>query len=261
MAILGVVASFVPESDGTLNLASVLVLLFCSTIFGGFGYYTYRTLKSFPRFSISIDEDGLWYSVKSKEEGLIDWASIQSVQEKRILQKLRLQDRNGQNLIDVHYQLNNFSCLRNRLAEEVSDNYAGSKEPVFQKNLFHHVFNVLVIISFIALGFYGFINLSAFLFWGMVVLVFVCLYEYCSKFYKLYVTDNSLIAVSVLKTKKYKITDVKEVVMLDDFHKGARIPKVCINFCDESRIKLPSLGRSALEIYIILKNIASKECK
>lgn len=259
MALFGLGVSFIPESDGTLNLANVVIMLFCSTFLGGFGYYGYRTLKSFPRFSISVDEDGLWYTEKSKEEGLIPWASIQCVQEKPMFQKLQLQDQNGSKLIDVHYQLGNFNKLRNRLAQEISANYSGSEEPVFKKSVLHHMFNIITISAFIAIGVYGFINLSAFLFWGMVVLVFICLYEYCSGFHMLYITDDKLTAVSILRSKKYKTTDIKEVVMLDDFNKGSRIPKVCINFHDGAKLKLPSLGRSAFEIYIILKNITSKK--
>lgn len=261
MALFGLGLSFIPESDGTLNLASVVIMLFCSTFLGGFGYYGYRTLKSFPRFSISVDEDGLWYTDKSKEEGLIPWTSIYCVQEKPMFQKLQLQDQNSSKLIDVHYQLGSFDRLRNRLAQEISANYAGSEEAVFKKSALHHMFNIITISAFIAIGVYGFINLSAFLFWGMVVLVlvFICLYEYCSGFHKLYISKDKLTAVSILRSKKYKTTDIKEVVMLDDFSKGSRIPKVCITFYDESKLKLPSLGRSALEIYTILKNITSKK--
>lgn len=261
MTALSLGVTFIPEEDGTFNLAGIVTMLLTSAALGAFTIYAYRTLKSFPNFSISIDDEGLWYAHKSKSDGLITWTSIQTVQEKPTGQKLSLKNDKGEKLITVHYQLEGFNELRDKLAEHVRENYSGINEPTFAKGIGHHLFNVLAIGGFIALTIYGYSHFSTFLFWGMVVLVLVCLNEYCSGYYKVYVAGTNLIAKSILRTKSYKLEDIKDVILLDDYNKGSRIPNVGVIFADESGLKLPSMGRSAIEIHIILKNLLTTHSK
>tara|TARA_Y100000782_G_scaffold76695_1_gene82573 strand:+ start:10849 stop:11739 length:891 start_codon:yes stop_codon:yes gene_type:complete len=255
MAVISLVSAFLPNDDGVLKLASVLVMLVCTIILGGFAYYVYLTFRNFPSCSISIDNDGLWYAEQGKADGLIEWREICSIREKPKLQKLKLYNYEGKRLIDIHYQLQSFNELRNILAEKVAVNYLSIHEPIFKKGIGHHVFNIFVISGFIALAFYGYFHFSTLLFWSVVFIVAACLHEYLSGYHKVYIKDGYLRAKSHLRSKSYDMENVTEVVMLDEFDKGSRIPNVGVYCGNESGFKIPSLGSSAIEIYIILKNI------
>lgn len=257
MAALCIVVVFIPEEDGTINWAGNVVMLLCAAFFGGFTYYGYTVLKSFPNSSISINEKGIWYSHLSELTNLIPWSQIHKIEEKPTAQKLVLKDENGAALINVHYQLEGFDELREKLTNYVKGNYSNVTDAKFFKSIGFHLFNVIAISCFIALAAYGFTHFSSFLFWSMVFLVLVCLYEYLSGFHRIYVSENDFVAKSMFRTMRYNFSEVLDIYMFDEHDKGTKIPKVNVVFQDEKNLRIPSMDRSAIEIYIILKNLAS----
>lgn len=250
--------TFFAGEQGECQPDNTPILLLCAFAFGALTLYGYKTLRSLPKLAISIDADGLWYAHTSKADGLVPWVAVRGILEKQALQKLVLQDDKGDNLLDIHYQLDGFEELRDTLVQLVSKNFATSAQPTFAKSIGEHVVGVLIIAVYVAFGLYLYFYHSGFFFWICLILAAVLLGVYVRGYYKIYVADNTLFAKSFTRTERYSLQDIEDVIMVDysDSHGSRRLSTVVV-FADESELNLPSLGRSTTEMYIILKNLLS----
>lgn len=63
--------------------------------FGVLAWWTTWTIGAAPSWSVTIDDDGLWWANSSKERGLVPWASIVTVRERLYRERLDLVDERG----------------------------------------------------------------------------------------------------------------------------------------------------------------------
>ena len=109
-----------PDSESSYIKIIALVI---SSIFGLVTYFSFKTILSFKKYDICLDQDGIWHNYQNKSNGLIKWSEIKKFKEYQYLQKLQLLNSNNEKLIDVHYQLDNFSDLKDKLVENIASNF------------------------------------------------------------------------------------------------------------------------------------------
>lgn len=252
-AALCVCITFIPSETGTVNVGGVVVMLLCAVCFGGFSYYAYSTKKSFPSFTIFTTSKGIGYG-EIPGETAVTWKDIHGVRERPVAQKIELLDAANAPLLSIHYQLTGFDLLRDILTENIIGNFTDNKHRKFSKGIGHHAFNIIAIMGFIALAIYGHGNFSTYLVWGLIAVIGFCIYEYGTEVSTIEVSKDGLITHSLIRERCYSAEEIVDIVLLDEYRQGSRIPNIAVVFKGENWIKLPNLGRSTIEMSIALRN-------
>ena len=151
---LGFALPFLPEEEQGSPNGILATTLMGTLVFGGFSILTWITLKKLPFADVAADEDGIWYMHVGKETGLIYWEEIHTVKEKSYMQRLDLLDQNNKELLRVEYQLQGFELLRDILNEKATSTSEGVNQTEFTKKPLYHLFYLVSVIGFSALGIY-----------------------------------------------------------------------------------------------------------
>lgn len=159
LALLGMALPFMPDDEsvagctvadpaGTYVVSAFLVL--CS---GAATWYLIGIVRNIPLTSISVDEEGIWYSHLRKEEGLVEWKDIAAVKERQYLQRVDMIGRDGNVLVRLEYQLSRFGQLRSFVLERISKYVKVPQLPIcVAKSPLYHVGNVAGLVGFGVLG-------------------------------------------------------------------------------------------------------------
>lgn len=241
-----------PQGPGPRNpdvmpiFSAVLTTLFC--IGAAFGV---RIAIGLPSSSITVDEDGLWPSRRSKASSLVKWADIARFRDRPRLQRLDLMDRAGAVLAKLEYQLEDFDMLRAIVLERTSLARAGRLTPsVHTLPLGHHALHIVLILCLVGVAApivpvqpltVGLALLAA--------IVFV-IKEYRKAPYRIRIMPRMLMVDWPLRRRIIRRSEVQEIAIGDTWFRGSRTPTLLIFLTGEpSPIVFGVPGMSVTDIH------------
>ncbi|WP_160153568.1 hypothetical protein [Microbulbifer sp. ALW1] len=245
------------ENEGNQN-STLITTAMCTVVFGFFSILTWRTLKRLPFANVAADDDGIWLIHIGKDKGLIAWEKIHRVKERPYMQRLDLLGTDNQELLRVEYQILEFEVLREVLNERAGEQNIDLDRSSFSKGPLYHLFYMACVIGFTTLGLYVGKDGSPILSYGAIsVLVVFIIYEYLATTTGVQVTTNSIIVAYPFTTRKVLFTDIDDIVIADEYHKGNRIPEVWIIAKNaKNPFRLKQLGADSNLVYKTLKRAA-----
>lgn len=255
---LGFSLPFFPgENEGNPN-GTLMTTVMCTVVFGFFSILTWRTLRKLPFADVAADDDGVWYVHIGKEKGLIAWEKIHKVKERPYMQRLELRGTDNQELLRVEYQLLGFEILREVLNEKAGAQNKDLDQSSFSKGPFYHLFYLVCVIGFSALGLYvGKIGNPLLGYGAMSALVIFIIYEYLVTATGVQVTGNSIKVAYPFTKRNIPLNDIEDVAIADEFQKGNRIPEVWLITKNAKKpFKLKQLGADSNLVYKTLKRAA-----
>ncbi len=239
--------------DEELHNGKLIVYGIILALFGLLALYGFITFKNFYKHAISIDANGIWYSCLPKESGLVKWTQVKGFKEYSYWQKLRLLDKQGECLIDIHFQLKDFNKLRKEVIERVEPNFRESSPFDLRASIFFHIYWAGLFVGFLCLSYWSIKNYSEIMGAVIILISLGSLYVYLTSYSKLSFGSKEIKATSLFKSTIYKYDDIKDVLILDDYHQGNRNMEVVIDMENEERLQIPKMNSSTLDIYFKLK--------
>lgn len=241
---LGFVVPFFPEEDNTNPNGLIFVSVFSTVIFGGLAILTWKSLKGLPYADIVTDDEGIWYKHLGKEQGFIPWRDISKIKERAYMQCLDLLDSNGDLLLKVEYQLLGFEILRGIIFEKVNHSGPELSRKEFKKGALYHIYQISGALVFLVLGLYVGADGAPILGYGaMSLMVAFIVYEYLTTAYGIRISADSFEVLYPIGNRLIGHADVSEMGIVDEFHKGSRLPEVWIvSLKAKKPFKLKNLG-------------------
>jgi len=257
---LGLALPFLPDEENGNPNGTIVTTIMCTVVFGFFTIFTWLTLRKLPYADVVIDDDGIWYKHLGKDQGLVAWENIYKVKERAYLQCLDILGVNGDKLLRVEYQLNGFETLRNTLNEKISKEGSEFKRSSFSKGPLYHIFYLVSVVGFSALGLYVGTNDNPLLGYGaMSVLVIFIIYEYFVTATGIRLANNSFEITYPVAKRNIPLSGIEDIQITDEFHKGNRIPEVwVISKMAKKPFKLKQLGVDSNILYNVLRKATRK---
>ncbi len=255
---LGFALPFLPEEKGNPN-GTLIATLMCTVVFGSLSVFTWLTLRKLPYADVAADDDGIWYMHVGKDKGLISWERVTKVKERAYMQSLDLLDCNGQKLLRVEYQLLGFEYLRDVLNEKTFNANPEIEQSTFSKSPLYHLFYLVGVVGFSALGLYVGADGNPLLGYGaMSALVAFIIYEYIVTATGINIVNRSFEIAYPFTKRNVPFSEVEDILMADEFHKGNRIPEVWVISKNAKKpFKLKKIGADSNVIYKALRKAAS----
>lgn len=252
---LGLALPFLPDEEKGNPNGTIITAIMCTVVFGFFTIFTWLTLKKLPYADIVTDENGIWYKHLGKEQGLIPWGEISKVKERAYLQCLDLLSVQGNRLLRVEYQLIDFEVLRHILNENISIESPEFNRSSFSKGVLYHLFYLVGVLGFSALGWYVGANENPILGYGaMSALVVFIVYEYVVTATEIKVSNDAFEIAYPVGKRIIKFSDVTDIQITDEFHQGNRIPEVwIISNKSKKPFKLKQLGVDSNILLAVLR--------
>ena len=256
---LGLALPFLPDEEKGSQTGTVIVTIMSTLLFGFATIFTWVTLRKLPYADVVTDENGIWYSHLGKERGLIPWGKIAKVRERPYSQCLDLLDAQEERLLRVEYQLDSFEVLRDILSENVATKGPEFNRTTFAKGTIYHLFHFAGILGLSALGWYVASDGKPLLGYGaMSLIVAFMIYEYIVTATGIRIGDDSFEITYPLGKRVVQFSDLADIQIADEFHKGNRFPEVwVISKRSQRPFKLKKLGVDSNVLLAVLRNASS----
>lgn len=255
--ILTVYILMFPDSEN--NSVQIIATIIISSTFGLLTYFSLKTILSFKKYDISLDGVGIWRSYQSKGIGLIKWSEIKIFREYQYLQKIQLLNIKNEKLIDIHYQLSNFSDLRDKLVENIEPNFNHTEPFTLYAPLTFHLFWLGGSIAWPYLFYQTFVLEMNVLyaippFFCTLVFIFV----YTRSIIKITFDESKARSFTFFKKEYYPYDKIQEVKIQDDSEDGSRFLMLLVIMNNGDAFKLPKLSSNVLETYFKLTALINK---
>lgn len=255
-ALISVTLPVIP-GEGTPRNESFL-LGFAILGFLGFGLgalYSFRIVRRLPEAAVSVDEDGLWPTIKEKDAALVRWSSVVRLREREIMQRLEALDSSGKVVAKLEYQLQDFQRLRSIVLQRVKlERNQSTVTGVHQKSRWYHFFSIGSMIGFALLGWYVGQTEPLIGYAGMALVVVGIAWEYWTMPFRLVVTPSALEIDRPYQRQRVPRERISRIEVEDELVRHAKLPRVTVHLIDGSEsIRLKSLGLQAVELHQILQ--------
>lgn len=223
--------------------------------FGVGAWYSFQIVRRLPEAAVSVDEDGLWPTIKSRDEALVPWTTIVRLREREVLQRVEAIDAAGKTVAKLEYQLKDFQRLRAIVLKRASLTHTTRSSDVYQKTAWHHIFSISSIVGFSLLGWYvGQTNpLVGYL--GMAFVVALITWEYWTTPYRLRIAGGALEIKAPGRFQRVPRERITHVEIQDEVANHAKHPAVTLLLVGEAKpLKLKALGVQAVELHQVLQS-------
>lgn len=254
-ALMVVVLVVMQKADYTANTHLFKVLILCEAVLGCLALYGWILLtRRYPYRSIVIDEDGIWYKHKTKENGLVSWTAIAIIKEHSYLRYLDVFDWKGARLFRVEYQLEDFALLNNMLIEKLGKNIKGELPARFSKSAKHH-FESATVMLFVVACILLFWTEKPFLSLIFLVVSFICGYGYCSMPYRVVMDTRKLIVFYPFSRKSFNPNQISTIRYVEAYQRQIRCPEAWIRVSGNQVFRLNEMRSDAHVVYLALKKV------
>jgi TRAP-type C4-dicarboxylate transport system permease small subunit len=245
--------------DSEKNSVQIIATIMISSTFGLMTYFSLKTILSFKKYDISLDGDGIWRSYQSKCIGLIKWSEINIFREYQYLQKIQLLNLKNEKLIDIHYQLSNFSNLRDKLVENIEPNFNHAEPFTLYAPLTFHLFWLGGSIAWPYL-FYQTFALEMNVLYAIPPLfcTLVFIFVYTRSIIKITFDESKAKSFTFFKKEYYPYDKIQEVKIQEDSEDGSRFMMLLVVMNNGDGFKLPKLNSNVLESYFKLTALINK---
>lgn len=256
VAIFFAVMPFLPDDGRPRNEAFITGLSFFGIMMFGVGaWYSWRIVRALPEAAVSIDKEGLWKSIRDRNQTLVPWTKIVRLRERPMLQRLEALDMSGQVVARLEYQLHDFERLRAIVLQRASLlTQAMPSSGVFQKPMRHHIFSIGTMLVFTCLGWYVGQTQPLVGYIGMSLVVGMIGWEYLTTPFRLHISRDVLEIHSPGRRQRIPRPHVAAVEIQDELVNHAKHPSVALRLVGSSKlIKLKALGVQAVELHQALQ--------
>lgn len=248
------VAKYDPASPNGIYLLTGIVFLALS----GVCIALFRIVRKIPFCSVSIDDDGLWYTHLCKRDGLVPWGSIEDVRERSVGQRLLIISR-GVTAMKIEYQLSDFRQLRATIADRAMINLNKYQSGEYSKKTVYHVFYIASLIGFGLLGYSVGKTEPVLGYSAMLILVFGIAFEYLRSPYGIRLREKEWIIQYPLKERKIQVFEITDIRLTDIVVQGNKQSEVHLVVKSSPKpIRLKGLGVDSIKLYRILIREKSK---
>jgi hypothetical protein len=222
-------------------------------------YFSLKTILSFKKYDISLDEDGIWCSYQSKSNGLIKWSEIKRFKEYQYFQKIQLLNSKDEKLINIHFQLDNFSDLRNELVENITPNFNHAEAFALYAPVTFHLFWLGGTIAWPYLLYQTFaLEMNVLYAIPPLFCTLVFIFVYTRSILKITFDENKVKSFTFFKKEYYPYDKIQEVKIQDDSEDGNRLMMLLVIMNNGDSFQLPKLSSSVLETYFKLTALMKK---
>ena len=228
--------------DSEKNNTQIIATLMISSTFGLITYFSFKTILSFKKYDISLDDDGIWCSYQSKSIGLIKWSEIKKFKEYQYFQKIQLLNRKNEKLIDIHYQLGNFSDLKNKLVDNIATNFKNAEPFTLYAPLTFHLFWLGGTIAWPYLLYQTFaLEMNVLYAIPPFFCTLVFIFVYTKSIIKISFDENKAKSFTFFKKQYYLYDKIQEVKIQEDSEDGSRFMMLLVVMNNGDGFKLPKL--------------------
>lgn len=230
-----------------------------STLFGILfsigAWLSFRIVQRLPDAATTVDEEGLWPSIKGREAGLVKWSDVARLREREFMQRLELEDGTGTVVARLEYQLRDFSRLRaivltNAKLERTARPLTG----VYQRSMWHHAFTIGAMFGFAGLGWYVGRQQPLVGYGGMALVVGMIAWEYWTTPFRIRLAPRKLEIDRPLRRQIVPVEHVAGIEIEDELINHAKHPKVTIRLVAGAHpIHLKAVGIPAVELHQVLR--------
>lgn len=247
---------FLPDTTKPGAQTFLLCFSIVACLGSAFGaWYSWQIVRRLPDADISVDEQGLWPTIRNRHGALIPWQSIVALREREVLQRIDALDATGRTVARLEYQLKNFERLRAIVLQRA--NLGGGATPssdTFQKPSRYHVFVFVGMLAFALFGAYlG--ETEPWLGYGMMsFLVAVIAWEYWGTPYHLRITPKALEIRSPGRERRVAREHISAIEVRDEQIQYNKYPAVVLMLTGgEKPVKLKALGVQSVELHQALQ--------
>lgn len=257
--VLGFMIPFISDENSVDSYGTSAITLMSTIVFGSFFIITWRKLRKLPFADIASDDDGIWPMHLGKINGLISWKDIFRLRERSDLQCLDLLDIDGEKLLRIEYQLVGFEIIRQQLYEKSCNSNSDSNKLKYTKGSLYHFSYLVCILAFSALGLFVALNGYSILgYCGVSMLVAAIVYEYLTAVARLDIGRVSFDIRYPITRRNILYSDIENILITDEFHKGHRISEVWIVVKGvKNPFKLKKLNVDSNILYKAIRKAAS----
>ncbi|MCK7596460.1 hypothetical protein M0G74_04145 [Microbulbifer sp. CAU 1566] len=234
--------------------AYILSLSFCSLL-GPAAVYAYYQRQRAPYRALAIDEEGIWYQYRGREQGLIPWGAIASQQENTFLQYLYLSDADGKLLLSASFHLQDFEDLREIIAHQIALHSRGAVACRFGRSSSYHMAYALGPLFLLIMGIYVAQVSNPWLGYGaMSFTIITVLHEYIITACGVCILHNAVEVRYPFGKKRIAFADIERLRINDNIAYGNRYPELWITTSGINKpLKLKKLGIDPSALYARLK--------
>jgi hypothetical protein len=218
-------------------------------------WYSWQMVRRLPEAAVSIDEHGLWPTVKQRDEALVPWRTIVRLREREVLQRLEAIDAAGRTVAKLEYQLKDFQRLRTLVLQRANLPRSSSSSGIYQKSAWHHIFNISSMFGFALLGWYVGQTSPLIGYAGMAFLVAMIAWEYWNTPYRLRIARGTVEIQTPSRCQRVPREHIVRVEIQDELVNHAKHPAVTLLLVGAAKpIKLKALGVQAVELHQVLQS-------
>jgi hypothetical protein len=242
---------FLPDDGKPRNEAFLLGLSIVGCLGFGFGaWYSWQLVRRLPEAAVSIDESGLWPSIRNRDEALVPWSTIVRLREREFLQRIEAIDASGKTVAKLEYQLKDFARLRAIVLQRANLSRKFLASGTYQKSAWHHTFSLGLIIGFALLGWYVGQTEPLIGYVGMAFVVGMIAWEYWNTAFRLHITAGALEIHLPGRQQRVPRERVARVEIEDELINQVKHPAVTLHLVGDTKpVKLKSLGVQAVELH------------
>lgn len=174
--------------------------------------------KRLPFAAVALDEDGIWRQHETKTSGLIPWNKIYKLKEHPFRQHLDIMDADGNIIMQIEYELDGFSILRDVLLEKVEANYNDDLSQCFNNGMLHHLLYAVILIPILFVGILSALLSPATVLQSHFVIVLCAaalLGMYLCSVYRIEVDKNKIILIRPIGRKYIYFSNIIAVELMD----------------------------------------------
>jgi len=256
MATLSLFLPVIVNGPGLSPSSAYAISIGMALIFAGFGIASYLVVRKAQRFSISVDEEGLWKSQEPRNETLLKWGSIKSVHQRASGQRLELIGFTGEHLLDIEYQLTGFDELRVLILSKIRKSERPYPQRYQKKRFYLPLHFVLAALLLAGVWYYVFVG-KVFLAFGIFMVLLLVAYGFVTSVTAITLWRDRILVEYPWRKFEILSRDIETLVFNDIHDKGTRVPQVGIKVNNGRVIKLQYLGIDETELFRELSELIS----
>jgi hypothetical protein len=220
-------------------------------------WYSWKIVRQLPEAAISVDEQGLWPSIKNRHDAMVPWNSIVRLRERALLQRIDALDATGRTVARLEYQLKNFDRLRAIVLQRASLRNSArlaSSPDAYQRPGWHHLLSIGSMLGFTLLGVYVGQTDPVLGYGSMTFIVGLIAWEYWTLPFHLRITPDALEIRLPGRRRLVPREHIAKVEIQDELINHTKQPAVMLQLVSGAKpVKLKGLGVQAVELHQALQ--------
>ncbi|WP_431262115.1 hypothetical protein ACQ859_18280 [Roseateles chitinivorans] len=217
-------------------------------------WYAWQVVRNLDESAISVDDQGLWPTIRNRQDALVPWHSIVGLREREILQRIDALDATGKTVARLEYQLKDFDRLRAIVLQRAILRGPATSTDTYVRPWWHHLAAFGFMLGVLVLGgylgqtrpFVGYVAMTCF--------AAVIAWEYGTSPFHLRITPEALEIRFPGRRRRVAREQVSAIGIRDIAMSHHKLPQVVLTLAGgENPVRLKSLGVQAVALHQVLQ--------